>query len=96
MFFGQNGMPSAIYYSNDAFLLSHSGIKRLVDALNRHTEMVLISTFVCSKFLISMTKEMSGREIIIAQIIIMDVQGKVTEDENLIDLGTIIVAVMAV
>ena len=50
LFFGQNGMPLARYYSNDG--------------------------------------------IIIAEII-MDVQGKVTEDGNLMDLGMIIVAVMA-
>ena len=42
-----------------------------------------------------MTKEMRGRGIFKAEII-MDVQGKVTEDRNLMDLGTIIVAVMAV
>ena len=38
---------------------------------------------------------MRGRGIIIAEII-MDVQGKVKEDRNLMDLGTIIVAVVAV
>ena len=42
-----------------------------------------------------MTKEMRDRGIVIAEII-MDVQGKVTEDGNLMDLGMIIVAVMAV
>ena len=40
LFFVQIGMPSARYYSNDGIHLSRSGIKRLVDALNRHIEIV--------------------------------------------------------
>ena len=42
-----------------------------------------------------MTKEMRDQGIVIAEII-MDVQGKVTENGNLMDLEIIIVAVMAV
>ena len=39
MFFDRNGMPSTRYYSHDGIHLSPSGIKRLVDALNRHIYM---------------------------------------------------------
>ena len=42
-----------------------------------------------------MTKEMRDRGIILAEII-MDVQGNLTEDGNLMDLGMKIAAVMAV
>ena len=40
MFFYRNGMPSARYYSHHGIHLSRSGIKRLVDALNRHIYIV--------------------------------------------------------
>ncbi|MCG7879243.1 MAG: SGNH/GDSL hydrolase family protein, partial [Candidatus Thiodiazotropha endolucinida] len=40
LFFGQNGIPSARYFYNDGIHLNHSGIKRLVDALNRHVDIV--------------------------------------------------------
>ena len=49
LFFGQNGMPSARYYSNDDIHLSRSGIKRLVDALNRHIEIVTDFNFCVFK-----------------------------------------------
>ena len=40
MFLGRNGMPSFRYYSHDGIHLSRSGIKRLVDALNRNLHIV--------------------------------------------------------
>ena len=40
LFFNRNGMPSNHYYSVDGTHLSHSGIKRLLDAWNRHVEIV--------------------------------------------------------
>ena len=40
MFLGRNGMPSFRYYSHDGIHLSRSGIKRLVDALNRSIHIV--------------------------------------------------------
>ena len=40
LFFGQNGLPSSRYFSNDGIHLSHSGIKRRFDALNRHIGIV--------------------------------------------------------
>ena len=48
-FFGQNDMPSARYYSNDGIHLSRSDIKRLVDALNRHIEIVTDFNFCVFK-----------------------------------------------
>ena len=49
LLFSQNGMPSARYYSNVGIHLSHSGIKRLVDALNRHIEIVTDFNFCVFK-----------------------------------------------
>ena len=40
LFFGQNGLPCSRYYYNDGIHLSHSGTKRLIDALNRHVDIV--------------------------------------------------------
>ena len=40
LFFNRKGMPSNHYYSVDGTHLSHSGIKRLLDAWNRHLEIV--------------------------------------------------------
>ena len=31
-----NGLPAARYYASDGIHLSHSGIKRLLDGINRH------------------------------------------------------------
>ena len=49
IFFSQHGMSSARYYSNDGIHLSRSGIKRLVDALNRHIEIVADFNFCMFK-----------------------------------------------
>ena len=40
LFFGQNGLPSPRYYTQDGIHLSNSGTKRLLDAFNRHVDMV--------------------------------------------------------
>ena len=40
IFFGSNGLPLGRYYLADGIHLSKSGTKRLVDAVNRHVEIV--------------------------------------------------------
>ena len=37
LFYGRNGLP---YFTNDAIHLSNSGIKRPLDALNRHVDII--------------------------------------------------------
>ena len=40
LFFGQNGLPASRYYDGDGIHLPNSGIRRLLDALNRHVQIV--------------------------------------------------------
>ena len=40
LFFGRNGLPWKHYYTNDGIHLSNSGVKRLLDAINRHVDIV--------------------------------------------------------
>ena len=40
-FYGNGGLPTCRYYSNDCILLSYSGIKRLLDAMNTLTKLVV-------------------------------------------------------
>ena len=40
-FFAKNYLPTSRYFSNDGIHLSHSGIKRLLDAMNTTTKIVV-------------------------------------------------------
>ena len=40
LFYRRNGLPYSRYFPNDGIRLSNSGIKRLLDALNRHVDIV--------------------------------------------------------
>ncbi|MCG8045342.1 MAG: hypothetical protein N0E48_06700 [Candidatus Thiodiazotropha endolucinida] len=53
LFLGINGLPSSRYYSRDGIHLSYSGVKRLLDALNRHVNIVkdfTLCTFQRARF----------------------------------------------
>ena len=40
-FYGKNGLPTTRYYSGNGIHLAHSGIKRLLDAVNMSTKIIL-------------------------------------------------------